>query len=938
MLAMIIVLAPSMASAVLVEALDFTDGGAWTITVKDAGYPYTLELDGNPTKVGYATNTDSTGGVMFVQEILAPAGFAMSNIRLEALISGFSSWIMLGRIGLGNAPADAVAEMPYWTGSDHMSGVVTTDEPMSVDASGDPDFTDVTRVIVATEVWKGLSWVYQRPDVSQIKLYADLTALPVIPAVDFTKPLTADEFTLGLWHFDQQTDDTNVDDASGNGNDGIWAQNPRWESSRAGFDTCARPFYGSSTNYSGNITVPNGSNTLGIGSDSDLTIECWVKPEYVNAWRVLVAMHQGADYELAVDAGYPVFSYYSITGWVNYWDTQALVANTWTHLAVIVDRTSDPDVDTIRFFHNGVLSTEHHAPAALGLTYQDQPVYMFTNEGGYYGWFGWFDELRISSVIRPYGGFPGVLPLSINWIKLAGNDVQLGFNSAKDKVYKIKAADNMKNGPWNTVQTVFGQAGQTVITVVDALTGSSKEFYRVEKADRFFEDVTVEMGLGSLGTKPGWGSYPAWAASWGDYNNDGYVDLYCRELWQNNSGNSFTKMAIIPATAGHSGIWGDYDNDGFLDLYTFGSDQPPYVIGRLLRNVDGTSFVDVTQTSLPALPMTVPAPGCWGDFDGDGKLDLYLSGGEDPGYQPDAILWNNGDGTFSLDTKTTGQPARGVTAADFDNDNDMDIYVSHYRLEPNILWRNDGYRNFNDKAFEYGVSGVAHTIGSSWGDLDSDGYLDLFVGNFSHFGQQTPRFLKNIGSVSYYFQDNSAIANLTWRESYATPALGDFDNDSDLDIFLTSVATNNPNDESVLLRNDGGWTFAEVVSENIVKYANYQSTWADYDNDGDLDLLTANRLFRNPGNTNHWLKVKLIGNGTTVNKAAIGAKVLIDLGGGTKLIRQVEGATGEGNQNDLTLHFGLGSHSSNVNLNITWPNGSTQVVNTAVDQLVTVTQ
>jgi len=183
-------MAPVIASAELVEAFDFAGGGSnWTVTVLDAGtpgpYPHTFELDGNSTKYGYAANTTDTGSVMLTREVYAPPGFTMSNVRLEARVSGYSSWIMIGRFGFGLDVAACTACQPYWTGTDHMNGTVTSDTLRTLDASGDPSFTDVVRVVVQTEVHKGLAGVYQRPDISEIKLFADLNSIGAETEVDF---------------------------------------------------------------------------------------------------------------------------------------------------------------------------------------------------------------------------------------------------------------------------------------------------------------------------------------------------------------------------------------------------------------------------------------------------------------------------------------------------------------------------------------------------------------------------------------------------------------------------------------------------------------------------------------------------------------------------------------------------------------------------------
>jgi len=438
-----------------------------------------------------------------------------------------------------------------------------------------------------------------------------------------------------------------------------------------------------------------------------------------------------------------------------------------------------------------------------------------------------------------------------------------------------------------------------------------------------FEDVTEAVGLAGLGRGQ---------AAWGDVNNDGWVDLYAGgQLWQNQGGKRFSRVHGLPL--GGVGLWGDFDNDGLRDLYCWSG------LGRVHRNVDGKRFAEAVR--LHAMPMKVSRGAVWADVDGDGLLDLYIGGYEGP-YQPDALYRNDGKGGFKLVFKTPGspKPARGITAADYDEDGDLDIYVSHYRLVPNSLLQNDGKGRFADVAARVGVAGDGglgawgHTIGSAWGDLDNDGHLDLFAGNFSHRPayQDRPKFYRNLGpKAGWRFEDKSKGAGLAWQESFASPALGDFDNDGRLDLFFSTVY---PRDHCVLYRNTGNWKFTNVTkAAGVAGRLTYQATWADVDNDGDLDLLTGGRLFRNGLSGRHWLKVRLVGDSRRVNRDAVGAQVRITLGKQT-LTRQVESATGEGNQNPATMHFGLGAHAGTVTMTIRWPDGTEQKLATGVDRTV----
>jgi hypothetical protein len=191
--------------------------------------------------------------------------------------------------------------------------------------------------------------------------------------------------------------------------------------------------------------------------------------------------------------------------------------------------------------------------------------------------------------------------------------------------------------------------------------------------------------------------------------------------------------------------------------------------------------------------------------------------------------------------------------------------------------------------------------------------------------QPKSRFLHNLGPDSRDAFEDLGSCGVFYQESYASPAAGDFDNDGDLDLFFTTVyetasfgLPNNP----VLFRNDGDFQFTDVTADAKLNGlpATYQAAWADFDQDGDLDLVTAGKLFENTATNGHWLCVKLEGNGQSVNRSAIAAQVRIDLPDRI-LTRQVEAGTGEGNQSDLTLHFGLGTYAEPVRLRIFWPNG-----------------
>ncbi|MEY3144172.1 MAG: hypothetical protein RLY21_2665 [Planctomycetota bacterium] len=424
-------------------------------------------------------------------------------------------------------------------------------------------------------------------------------------------------------------------------------------------------------------------------------------------------------------------------------------------------------------------------------------------------------------------------------------------------------------------------------------------------------------------------------AAWGDVNADGWSDLWAGGvLWLNRDGKTFARVE-----APGEGVIADIDNDGVGDLVSFA----PIAIARGARDGD---TIRLEPLKLPDTPATVSRGVAVADFNNDGFLDAYFGGYEDWPTQttyPSILLLNEGGKGFRVASATADRRTRGVTACDFDEDGDLDIYRSNYRLQPNSLLVNDGKAGFVDEASPRGALATSagfeggHSIGACVGDFDGDGRFDLFAGNFAHVDsrgdQPKSRFLRNLGAAKGWTFEDLGECGVWYQESYASPAAGDFDNDGDLDLFFTTVyaiaSFEKPN-HPVLFRNDGTpsgakWTFTDATAGSGLESLppTYQAAWADVNRDGRLDLVTAGKLFMNEGpSTAHWLCVRLRGDGVKVNRDAIGAQVRLTLPDGRTLARQVEAGTGAGNANSPLLHFGLGAFAEPVTIEIRWPDGT----------------
>jgi hypothetical protein len=451
----------------------------------------------------------------------------------------------------------------------------------------------------------------------------------------------------------------------------------------------------------------------------------------------------------------------------------------------------------------------------------------------------------------------------------------------------------------------------------------------------WFRDATREYG--EIGDGP-----PAFA----DLDGDGFPDLICGgRIFKNDGGKRFvdvTKESGISASG--AAAVADIDNDGLPDIYFCGG------TGKLYRNRGGMKFEDWTAR-VPPNKHARSLAAAFGDVDGDGHVDLYVTNYEDwkdNTYPYPHLLFRNrgGDKGFELWWEGKGEqvlPGRGVTFLDVDGDGLPEIYVSNYRLAPNFLWFYDRKAVLRDRAAELGVAGkpgppvkygnglvvraCGHTIGSCVADFDNDTHLDILVANFSHRPpwQNRTMFLRNGGPPHFRFEDKSETVKLRWQESYAVAAAADVDNDGLVDFYLTTVY---PGDKSVLYRNLGGWKFAEVTKQaGVSTEKTYQAAFADIDGDGFLDLVSGGRVWINTlgkraGTAKHgYLKVRLEGAGKC-NRSAVGSRVVVRVGG-KSFTRQVEAGTGSGCQNDLTLHFGLGAARGPARVTVHWAGGGT---------------
>jgi hypothetical protein len=471
-----------------------------------------------------------------------------------------------------------------------------------------------------------------------------------------------------------------------------------------------------------------------------------------------------------------------------------------------------------------------------------------------------------------------------------------------------------------------------------------------------------------------------------DFDRDGWQDIYfvnARDrydrgitvkngLYRNNGDSTFTDVtdaAGVPGTAfGLGCVWGDYDNDGFPDLFV-----TQYGRNVLYHNNGNGTFTDVTDKAGVAGTESgmFHSGATFFDYDRDGRLDLYVGSyvafGPDArrycdigGVQsscppsayrgsPDALYHNNGDGTFTNVSKAAHilQPEGknlSVGAADYDNDGWPDVFVANDGL-PAYLYQNLHNGKFEERGE---MAGMAFTMRGqimaamciSLGDYDNDGWLDLYI---SDFQKSSDHLWHNSGKG--YFDEVSDQAGITIPTRDVLSFGGgfvDYDNDGWLDLFIANghvypeIEKVSPEthykQHNTLFHNEANGKFVETSAAAglaaLTPRAGRGVAFADFDNDGFVDVVVSNNgdpptLLRNSANNgNHFLSFKLVG--MKSNRDALGSRIRVT-SGGISQIREIAGGGSYLSQSDLRANFGLAKNVVAESVEVTWPSGIHQV-------------
>lgn len=485
--------------------------------------------------------------------------------------------------------------------------------------------------------------------------------------------------------------------------------------------------------------------------------------------------------------------------------------------------------------------------------------------------------------------------------------------------------------------------------------GAAGEYFN-ENPSTYFYDATVETGLNSAQSSNK-------RLAWGDMDGDGFQDLLSGDRLYRNKGNgTFEDVAAAAGYAGGSTVnmFADVDNDADLDIVC----QPS---GKVYLN-DGKGAFTVGAASGFAQSVNTQAM-CFADYNNDGLPDLFVANGEymyakNPQNPADSALVEGAAWTARLYDNTAGlkfvektgnlggyakgqygrnpynqnqtvegfRPSTCAQWVDFDGDGDQDLFVGNDRLQPNFLFDNPGTPFFRSVAQSHNVQGgvksgysglYGNTRGCDFSDYNNDGSPDLVTGETAlpyrlAYSDMTSVW-KNDATLSNNFSNVQLVAKLGYTAYQADVAWADFNNDGRLDFY---VSTGERCSNGTLYMQNADYSFTDVTYESgLNAEAGFGVAWADFDNDGDLDLAIGSefgiRLFRNELTTKgNWVQLTL--KGKTGNAFAIGTRAKVYAGGVT-YTRFVTAGQGAGCQQPYTLHIGVGSATQIDSVVLRWP-------------------
>lgn len=430
------------------------------------------------------------------------------------------------------------------------------------------------------------------------------------------------------------------------------------------------------------------------------------------------------------------------------------------------------------------------------------------------------------------------------------------------------------------------------------------------------------------------------SANWVDINDDGWLDIFItngktggqnNEAYINNGNGTFTELINSPMVLDNSSsdgaTWADTDGNAGLELFvaTWHNQKNLYY-----QDTNQMGRVSITN-DVSTLTNSYSETGAFGDYDQDGFVDLIVT--NSAVNKRNDLFKNNGDGTF---TRISNSPiyqafttSRGINWVDFDNDNDLDVFITNETAQNNELYINQaGTFSSNNSTALTQFSG--NSMSSCWGDYDNDGDLDVFISNHG----SNNKLFRNDGSLIFTEMTTSAVSNDGGFSFSAN--WGDIDNDGDLDLVVGNAFSSSAPLNNFLYLNNGNGSFTKNTSDTITNFLGWTfgNAFGDYDKDGDLDLLNANcfntnqanQLFKNlssqASTPNSWTVITAVG--TISNHSAIGAKLFVKAtinGQALWQMREISSQSSYCGQNMLAAHFGLGNASSIDSLIIIWPNG-----------------